>query len=87
MEPRQSAFTIPSQLSKHTGPFPQDTHLQSVAKSLRLTLFLREIAHHGKSLIAIFRDFFAGTNKTSFWMGRWALGYHSRKFPHFPNIS
>ena len=36
---------------------------QSVAKYLRLTLVSCEIARHGKSLIAIFRDLFASTNK------------------------
>ena len=24
---------------------------------------------------------------SSFWRGRWALGYHSMEFRHFPNIS
>ena len=40
-----------------------------------------------KSLIAIFRDFFASTSKIFDLAGGWALGFHSMKFGHFPNIS
>ena len=45
------------------------------------------MGHHGKSLIAIFRDFFASTSKISVLAGGWALGYHSMEFRYFPNIS
>ena len=48
--------------------------------------FLCEIAHHRKSLIAIFQDFFASTNKMFILAVGWALGYHSMKFRHFPDI-
>ena len=40
-----------------------------------------------KSLIAVFRDIFASTNKIFILAGGWALDYHSMKFRHSPNIS
>ena len=41
---------------------------QSVKKYLKLTLVL--IVHYGKSLIAIFQDFFTSINKTFIFAGR-----------------
>ena len=58
------------------------TNLQSVTKYWRLK-FSCEIAHHGKGLIAIFRDFFASTNKILILAGGWALDYHCMKFDTF----
>ena len=46
-----------------------------------------EIAHYGKSLIAIFWKSFGSTNFFfSFLQENWALGYHSMEFRHFLNI-
>ena len=36
--------------------------------------FLREIAHHGKSLISIFKGFFASIGKMFFFLGGGGLG-------------
>ena len=44
--------------------------LQSFTKYFRLTQFSCEIAHYGKSLISIFQEFFASTNKMSILWGR-----------------
>ena len=71
------------------------SYLQSVTKYLRLTLVFMRIGHHGKSLIAIFRDVFASTSKIFIFAGeldtrqfKHSMKFnHSMKFKHFPNIS
>ena len=49
-----------------------------------------EAAHYGLSLISVFQEFFASVSKFSVWWGMggdWALGYHSMRFRHSPDIS
>ena len=50
--------------------------------------FLREIAHRRKSLISIFKGFFASIGKMFFFGGGdWVLGYNSMEWGDFPDIS
>ena len=48
-------------------------NLQSVTYYLRLTLVYMQKAHHGKSLIAIFRDLFANIKIILIFAGRMDL--------------
>ena len=66
---------------------PYEINLQSFAKYLRLTLvFMRNSALWEKFNFCFSRDFLLVLTKFSFWQGGWALGYHSMKFRHFPDI-
>ena len=62
-------------------------YLQSVAKYLRLTLVSMWNSAPRENFNGYFSDFFANTNKKNILAGVLALGYHSMKFRHFPNIS
>ena len=66
---------------------PEQTLLQSVSKYLRLTLVFIGNSALQESLIAIFWDFFASINEIFILAGDWALGYHSIRLKHIPNIS
>ena len=57
-----------------------------LTKSLRLTLVFM-CALREKFNFCFSRDFLLVLTKFSFWQQDWALGYHSMKFRHFPNIS
>ena len=41
----------------------------------------------GKVSFLFFKPFPLVLTKLSFWQEDWALGYHSKKFRHFPDIS
>ena len=45
------------------------------------------MTHNRKSFISVFQKCSASINKTFILVGGWALGYHSRQFRHFPDIS
>ena len=59
----------------------------SSTKYLRLTLVFMWNSTLRKSLIFIFQEFLLVLTKFSFRHKDWALGYHSVKFRHFPDIS
>ena len=41
----------------------------------------------GKVKFLFFKSFYTVLPKLIFWQAEWALGYHSVKFRHFPDIS
>ena len=66
---------------------PYNKNLQSFSKYLRLALVSCEIVDYGKRLVSAFKGLLLVLIKSSFFQGDWALGYHSMKFKHFPDIS
>ena len=60
--------------------------LQLFKKYLRQTQFSCDIAHHGKSLISVFQEFFVGINKILLLAGILELVYHSMNFRHFYDV-
>ena len=51
-----------------------------VLPTISYKIFETNCSFHRKSLIAVFRNFFAITSKIFILAGGWALGYHSVKF-------
>ena len=50
-------------------------------------IFQTNFSFHVKVSFLFFKSFLRVLTKLSFWQGGWALGYHSLKFRHFPDIS
>ena len=62
--------------------------LQSFTEYFSLTLvFIWNGTLREKFSLGFFKRFLLVLTKFSFWQGDWALGYHSMKFRHFPDIS
>ena len=66
---------------------PIGPKLQPFTKYSRLTLILFAITHNRKSLISVFQQFFASTDKFLFRQEDWVLGYHSIIFRHISDVS
>ena len=79
----ESAHPFPS--FRNIPPFATN---QPFTRYLRLTLvFMWNSALREKFKFLFFKSFLQVLTKFSFWPEDWALGYHSMKFRHFPDIS